>query len=144
MDNRVDRQCVIEIKSTIVTSSGEREEMVLTTQSQYQVKDGKGYLRYEESEISGMQGAKTLLKRDGDSVHIKRYGALNSLFIIEAGRQHETLYRTPYGEFLMQVEGKRTSWSDEGLLNIVVAYRLYMEGNDETSDITIEIRELST
>ncbi|MDK2867860.1 MAG: hypothetical protein PWP51_1769 [Clostridiales bacterium] len=142
MDNRIDKRCMVEIRSTIVSSAGDRDEMVLSTQAQYQVKDGKGYLRYEESEISGMEGSKTLLKHDGDTVHIRRYGTVNSLFVIAENKPYETLYRTQYGEFLMQVVGRRVMWSDTDTLQIAIAYTLHMEGNEETSDITIEIREL--
>ena len=142
MDNRIDRKLFVEIVSEIISTDGDKEQMTLTTEAQYQVKDGKGYLRYEESELSGMEGSKMLLKHDDGAVNIRRFGTVNSVFVVEIDKDYETFYRTPYGEFLMNVIGKEVRWNESDKLDIFISYILLMEGNTESSLISISIKEL--
>lgn len=142
MDHGVDRHLMVEINSTIRSSEGEKEQMTLTTEAQYQVKEGKGYLRYEESAISGMEGSKMLLKHEDGKVIIRRYGSINTVFTVAIEEDYDTLYRTQYGEFLMKVIGREIKWLDDEKLDVFVVYTLLMEGNTETSEISISIKEM--
>jgi len=145
MDNRIenmtDRKCMINIASLMATSSGEREEIIFSTEANYQVKDGKAYLRYEESEVSGMSGSKTLLKYDGKQVNIRRFGSVNSVLPIVVDEVMPTFYKTPYGEFSLQIKGHEINWNAIDKLDIIIRYTMMIEGNDEDTEITIHITE---
>ena len=146
MDNRIEniaeRKCMINIASLMVTSSGEREEILFSTEASYQVKEGKAYLRYEESEVSGMAGSKTLLKYDGNQVNIRRFGSVNSVLSIVVNELMHTFYKTPYGEFSLQIKGHEIKWVTLGKLDITIRYTMMIEGNEDDTEITIHINEI--
>jgi len=133
---------MINIASLMVTSSGEREEILFSTEASYQVKDGKAYLRYEESEVSGMAGSKTLLKYDGNQVNIRRFGSVNSVLPIVVNELMHTFYKTPYGEFSLQIKGHEIDWLTLGKLDIRIRYTMMIEGNEDDTEITIHINEI--
>ncbi len=63
-------------------------------------KDGSGriYIRYKESELSGMEGTTTtltFLPREPGIFTILREGTVQSTLVLEKGRFHEGLYETP-------------------------------------------------
>ena len=55
-------------------------------------------LRYEESELTGMEGTTTTFELRGPQVRLIRTGKVNSQMVFEEGRQHTSLYETPFGE----------------------------------------------
>ncbi len=132
----------IKVISTIQTSQGEKETIELFTEADYQIKAGKAYLRYSESEVSGMEGTRTMLVYDGASIKIKRFGTVNSEILIAQDITHEVVYRTPYGVFLMTTQGHEIKWQDHAALDIVMRYQLVTEGNAEHSEIEIQISEI--
>lgn len=130
----------IVVESQIIDGFGEVDEMTLYTSATYnQIKD-KSYLLYEESELTGMAGTKTLLTFDGISVNIKRYGENTSTLIVTLEKWHENTYQTPYGHFLMKTFGKEMIWEKKETLNIHLTYLLEIEGEtDKSSMVTIKI-----
>lgn len=130
----------IVVESQILDGFGEVNEMTLYTSATYnQIKD-KSYLMYDESELTGMAGTKTLLTYDGQSVHIKRYGENTSTLIISPEVWHENAYHTPYGLILMKTFGKSLTWEKINTLNIHLTYLLEIEGEtDKPSVVTIKI-----
>ncbi len=61
-------------------------------------------LTYEESELTGMEGTTTTFEVRGPQVILTRAGGVNSQMVFEAGRQHTSLYETPYGELSIDVQ----------------------------------------
>lgn len=60
--------------------------------------DGRCTIRYEESELSGMEGTVTKITFLGDDrkiLTIIREGTVNSTLVLEAGRFHTGQYETP-------------------------------------------------
>lgn len=132
----------IKVISSIQTSEGEKENIELFTEADYQVKAGKAYLRYSESQVSGMEGTRTMLVYDGECVKIKRFGTVNSEIIIAQDISQEVVYRTQYGVFLMTTLGRHIDWEESPKLAIEMHYQLITEGNPETSEIIIKINEI--
>lgn len=64
-------------------------------------------LSYEESELTGMEGTTTTFEVRGPQVILTRAGGVNSQMVFEAGRQHTSLYETPYGELSIDVQTSR-------------------------------------
>lgn len=132
----------VKIISKIKDSEGEVNEMTLFTQATYQSKSDKAYLMYEESELSGLEGTKTLLVYDGETVNIKRYGSVNSNLNIVMDESIENIYKTQYGVFVMHTVGKQIHWNDEDGICIKMRYQLVIEGDGTQTEVSIEIEEM--
>ena len=61
-------------------------------------------LSYEESELTGMEGTTTTFEVKGPRVTLTRSGAVNSQMVFEEGRQHTSLYETPFGELSVDIQ----------------------------------------
>lgn len=134
----------IQVDSVIISPEGETQEMTLYTEATYKVERNKQYLMYDETEISGMDGTKTLLSYDGTSVHIRRYGDVKSNLKIQLQESFENFYTTPYGTFIMTTYGESFKW-DENRIDIELCYQLTIEGDHELpSTVRIKIRQLNT
>ena len=61
-------------------------------------------LVYEESALTGMEGTTTVFEVSGPRVMLTRQGSVNSQMIFEEGRQHTSLYETPFGELTVDIQ----------------------------------------
>ena len=61
-------------------------------------------LSYEETELTGMQGTTTSFAVQGKRVTLTRSGTVNSQMIFEEGKQHTSLYETPFGELPIDIQ----------------------------------------
>ena len=64
-------------------------------------------LTYEESALTGMEGTTTTFQVRGPQVILTRDGGVNSQMIFEEGRQHTSLYETPFGELTVDIQTSR-------------------------------------
>ncbi len=62
---------------------------------------------YQETELTGMEGTTTSFQLCGPQVILSRTGAVNSQMVFEEGRQHTSLYETPFGELAVDVQTSR-------------------------------------
>lgn len=134
----------IRVKS-VIKQDGEADHNVeITTLGKVYLKDGVIFVFYDESEISGMQGTKTMLKINKDIVQMSRSGANVSKLTFEPGKNHESNYGTPYGEFVMETTTKSIDIDvDDSLVgNIRISYHLKITGLSET-DHVLDIEVLS-
>ena len=76
----------------------------LMTEGTMEVTEGGIVLSYEESELTGMEGTTTTFEVKGPRVTLTRSGAVNSQMVFEEGRQHTSLYETPFGELSVDIE----------------------------------------
>ncbi|SFP35574.1 Uncharacterized beta-barrel protein YwiB, DUF1934 family [Oscillibacter sp. PC13] len=61
-------------------------------------------LTYQESELTGMEGTTTTFEVRGPLVILTRSGKVNSQMVFEEGRQHTSLYETPFGELTVDIQ----------------------------------------
>ena len=61
-------------------------------------------LSYEETELTGMEGTTTTFEVKGPRVTLTRSGKVNSQMVFEEGRQHTSLYETPFGELTVDIQ----------------------------------------
>ena len=61
-------------------------------------------LTYEESQLTGMEGTTTTFEVKGPRVILTRSGTVNSQMVFEEGRQHTSLYETPFGELTVDIQ----------------------------------------
>ena len=76
----------------------------LMTEGTMEVTGGGIVLSYEESELTGMEGTTTIFEVKGPRVTLIRSGAVNSQMVFEEGRQHTSLYETPFGELSVDIQ----------------------------------------
>ena len=61
-------------------------------------------LAYEETALTGMEGTTTRFQIQGPQVILTRSGTVNSQMVFEEGRQHTSLYETPFGELSVDIQ----------------------------------------
>ena len=76
----------------------------LMTEGTMEVTEDGIVLSYEESELTGMEGTTTTFEVKGPRVTLTRSGAVNSQMVFEEGRQHTSLYETPFGELTVDIQ----------------------------------------
>ena len=64
-------------------------------------------LRYQETELTGMEGTSTTFEVQGPRVILTRAGTVNSQMVFEEGKQHTSLYETPFGELAVDIRTGR-------------------------------------
>lgn len=93
----------LEIIAEIIQNTGERQEINMTTEGSWYEKSGAYYLTYDESEMSGLEGSRTVLKIEGETVSLTRMGAHHSKMIFNLASPYNGEYNTPYGIFEMKI-----------------------------------------
>lgn len=100
------KNAIITVKG-IQGLDGEEETLELTTEARYGIKDEEILLSYDESEMLGVSGVKTMLRyKKPDTVILKRSGALESRLVIQKGKINSCLYDTGYGELVLDIKGE--------------------------------------
>lgn len=69
--------------------------------------EGGLVLSYQESALTGLEGTTTTFEVRGPQVILSRTGSVNSQMVFEEGKQHTSLYETPFGELAIDVQTSR-------------------------------------
>lgn len=80
------------------------DETELMTEGTMALTEDGMVLSYEESELTGMEGTTTTFEVKGPRVTLTRSGTVNSQMVFEEGRQHTSLYETPFGELSVDIQ----------------------------------------
>lgn len=117
---------------------GIENKIELTTEGTCYEKKEHLYIVYEETEISGMEGATTTLKIEGeDKVSMRRFGSSDMQLVFQVGKSFNSQYRTQYGDFEMEIFTKKLdvelcSQTKKG--KIVIEYDLWIAGLADTAN----------
>jgi uncharacterized beta-barrel protein YwiB (DUF1934 family) len=76
----------------------------LMTEGTLTLREENLYLAYQESELTGMEGTTTTFAVEGPRVTLMRTGSVNSQMVFEEGKQHTSLYETPFGELTVDIQ----------------------------------------
>ena len=76
----------------------------LMTDGTLELTDTGMLLSYQETELTGMEGTVTTFEIRGPQVILTRTGKVNSQMVFEEGRQHTSLYKTPFGELSVDIQ----------------------------------------
>lgn len=79
----------------------------LMTEGTLEMTGGGMVLSYQETALTGMEGTRTTFAVNGPQVILTRMGSVNSQMVFEEGRQHTSLYETPYGELAVDIQTSR-------------------------------------
>ena len=103
----MEKPVIISIKST-QNMDGQEDTIELVTQGVLRHSEEEGFaLVYPESELTGLEGTLTTFEIGPGQVILRRSGSVNSQMVFEEGRQHTSLYETPYGELSVDIQTSR-------------------------------------
>ena len=100
----------------------------LVTEGTLELMEERLRLTYQETSLTGMEGTTTTFEITGPQVTLRRAGTVNSQMVFEEGRQHTSLYETPYGELSVDIQTSalRHNLSDRGGL-LEIRYSIAVE-----------------
>lgn len=98
------RDVVLFIRGQQSYEGQEPDVIELATEGTMEFRDGGWDIRYEESELTGLEGVTTVFRVEPKRVLLKRTGRLNSQMIFELGKAHDSLYQMEFGALLMTVK----------------------------------------
>mgnify|MGYP002596738794 CR=1 FL=1 len=104
MENNV----IISIQGKQSFEAQDDDTIELVTEGCLEPDGDDGYtLSYQESELTGLEGTLTTFEIGPGRVILRRSGSVNSQMVFEEGRQHTSLYETPYGELSVDIQTSR-------------------------------------
>ncbi len=107
----------------------EPDVIELTTEASLTGEDGVLFLRYAESDLTGLKGTDTTFELHKDRVILRRTGAVTSEMIFVPGEVHQSLYNMEEGALLITVHTMAVE--DEMTLmggSLHVSYDITIEG----------------
>lgn len=138
-------KAIISIKGTQIVEE-EPNTVEFITDGIYRHSKDTIKITYFESEMTGMDGIKTVLTADKEKIIITRSGEYKTQLILEEGKRHLCPYTTPFGEMVMGVNTgaiKNTLSSKGGELS--VDYTLEMNHNlASTNRLEISVKEIKS
>jgi len=121
----VEKQVLITVNSVIDDASGGKDHMSLITEGTLTKENDCYVVKYEESEITGLNGTTTTLKVAKDSVTLIRHGNVDAMMLFEVGKTHLTDYATQYGSVILGITARNVDIDfNESGGNIKVDYIL--------------------
>lgn len=97
------RDAVITVCGLQQNEDGDTEPITVVTPGHFYRQNGAYYVIYEESELTGLTGTRTMVKVLEDTVAVTRVGEYPSQLTFQNGRRHLSLYHTEYGDLAVAV-----------------------------------------
>ncbi len=94
-----------DMENETADEEGEEEDdapMEISAEGKLRVRDGEVRLSYEETELTGMEGATTVLsfhENNPGLITMMRSGTVNTALVFEEKNRHICAYQTPYMPF---------------------------------------------
>lgn len=136
--NNESKSVLITVKGSQRDATGDEDKIELFTQGRSYAKNGTDYITYQETEISGMEGATTLIKIYPDHVVLVRMGGIDQRQEFRLGQRCHSSYVTPYGTMEMSV---RTSHlqvvriaDNSQVAEIHIKYELEIDGQWQSAN----------
>lgn len=123
----------------------EEDQMEFVTDGKLYEKKGSFYIIYDETEVSGFEGCKTSVRLQGDTVKMKRMGAIgfNTELYFEKGVRFSSAYETPVGTMDIEILTKKVENNFDKELqrgSIGVEYEVSLQGLAEGKNkLTISV-----
>lgn len=81
----------------------EPDSIELVTEGTMEFRDGGWDIRYEESELTGLQGVTTTFRVEPGKITLTRTGGLKSQMVFQQGVSHDSLYQMDFGALMITV-----------------------------------------
>ncbi len=126
----------LHVKSVQKSSGEEPLEIDFITEGKHYQRNGYDYIKYEETELSGLAGHRTILRIGRDCVVMRRYGEMPIALHFCVGQREDANYHTPYGAIKIEYLTDEIDYQlDDNSGEIVVKYTLAMNGFKEVSHV---------
>lgn len=100
------KDVLINIKSTQGIEN-DTDTIEFTTLGRFGYSESGYMMSYDEGELLGVKGVKTVLRvKNDDSVVLRRYGELKSRLTVQKGIRNTCFYSTPQGDIIMGIFGE--------------------------------------
>ncbi len=106
MTEELKKDVKISVSGTVLDSGEKNEPLTFITDGRFYKKAGEYFLRYEESELTGLEGTRTTIKATGDSVSVIRTGKYPSQMFFNVGEKRMALYDTGFRGLTVVVNTK--------------------------------------
>lgn len=83
---------------------GEDDCIEFATDGCYNFSDDGAELIYMESQLTGLEGTKTVIVVKDGRVTMLRKGTVNSQMVFQEGKKHYFIYETPYGNITLGID----------------------------------------
>ncbi len=133
----MEKNVIISMQSKQSFPQCEPETVKLVTKGTLEDRGEDGIvLSYQESEASGLEGTLTTVLIEPGRVTVQRTGSVNSQMIFEEGKQHLSIYHTPYGALEVGLRTRKAHISMDGRGgDVTIYYTLAIERGDEGSNM---------
>ena len=122
------KEVVISINSIHDVRSGGGDTVNFMTDGIYSFDGQSGFIRYYESEVTGMAGTRTDMIINPDGIIVDRKGSVTSRMEFKEGLNTAFLYNTPYGTATLGMNtGKIQKTMDENGCRVDIDYVLSLE-----------------
>lgn len=138
------KEVIISIEGKQNSGTEAADKTLFVTTGNYYEKNGKHYITYKETEITGFgSNTTTTVKVDGSVVTMMRFGDNNSQLVFEQGRKHIGYYETPFGGFTVGILSECVDVNmNEGVGDINIRYQVEINNTPQSlNDIHLRIRE---
>jgi len=134
---------VVTVVGTQRDAQQEEVRIELITVGHYYEKNGVHYILYNDSEISGLEGTKTMLKVYNDYVVLVRVGSVTHRQEFRLGTKSHSTYVTPYVSMNMGILTQNIDLALDRLVkDIYIRYELEINGQwQSTNTLSISVRE---
>ena len=116
------RDVVLSIRGRQTYADQEPEVIELVTEGVMEPHDGGWDIRYEESELTGLEGVTTTFRVEPGKVILTRAGKLSSQMVFQEGLSHDSLYQMAFGTLMLTVRALQVFFditSDGGTIDLV-------------------------
>ncbi len=97
------QKVMLSLRGTQAYRDQEPQVIELITEGEMEFCDGGWDIRYEESDLTGLEGVHTAFRIEKDQVTLTRTGALNSCMVFKLGQPHDSLYQMEFGALMLRV-----------------------------------------
>ena len=124
------KDVVITIVSRQNFEGCEPDQIDLITTGRLYARNGKYYISYEESELTGMEGSRTTLKVEPHQVTMTRTGTHPSQMMFAPNQRQVGLYETDLGEVAISTHTRHlTSTIDENGGALAIDYTIEIDAS---------------
>ena len=129
------KDVTIKIVGKHIHDNIDEEQMELVTEAKMYERNGVLYLLYDESEFTGMEGIKTRLRLEGNSLKLSRSGkmGIDSEMRFEEGKRFANKYQTPMGPIAVEILTNEfeNTMTYEGIGKLSLDYSMSLKGLTE-------------
>jgi len=140
----MEKNVIISVIGNQTTEHGDSNALELVTEGKYYKEGNTYYVKYNESEVTGLEGTTTTIKIDNDVVTLMREGSVNSQFVFQKGRKHISYYDTAHGAFVIGIFANNVDIKmDDSGGEISIDYQIDIDNNSTgNNDFHMSVREV--